>query len=105
MVSIGGAVLFAALAAWIYLSAKKKCPVQLRSQLLKCMFISGFGVAAKIMVFILPFVWRIAIPHFEERVDERGNHVYVADDGTVYSASGDNVGKMKSSDTYVRRQF
>lgn len=90
-------------AAWIYISTKRKCPVELQGRLLKSMLISGMGVLAKVMVFILPFIWKLVMPHFTEAVDENGNRLLIAENGDVYTMNGENVGWMKDNHSYIKR--
>lgn len=96
-----GAVLLA-VAFFLYIDAKKRCPVQLKGSLAKDMLISGCGVGMKLAVFFIPIVWCLSTPHFIDATDEYGRHVYIASDGTVYSAYGDSVGVMVNHGEYIR---
>lgn len=96
-----GAVLLA-VAYFLYSGAKKRCPVRLKGSLAKDMLISGCGVGMKLAVFFMPIVWRLSTPHLIDAKDEYGRHVYIASDGTVYSAYGDSVGVMVNDGEYIR---
>ena len=41
------------------------------------------------------------MPNFTDAYDEQGRHVYIADNGTGYSANGDNVGTMVEDNKYI----
>ena len=41
------------------------------------------------------------MPNFTDAYDEQGRHVYIANNGTVYSANGDSVGTMVEDNKYI----
>ena len=55
-----------------------------------------------VLVYLIPIVWCLSTPHFIDATDEYGRHVYIASDGTVYSAYGDSVGVMVNHGEYIR---
>ena len=90
------------IAALIFITSKKKCPAKLEDKLFISMLISGLGVAFKVSIFFLPFIWKLGMPSFDEMVDESGNTVYVHDN-MVYNASGDKIGEKTGRNTYVKK--
>lgn len=46
----------------IYYLTYRKCPEPLKKKCVISMIISGMGVACKIAVFFLPFVWALSVP-------------------------------------------
>ena len=91
---VGGVVLLV-LGAGIYLMTYARCPDMLKGKLLISMLISGWGVAMKVAVFFIGFVWAIAGP--QEFVDTSGRTVYVYD-GDVYTGDGTKVGVVDPND-------
>ena len=89
------------LAILIYVTSLAKCPAHLRGGLFISMIISGIGVTMKICLFFLPFVWDLAMPSFTKMRDDKGNIVYVTDDGSVYDGHR-QIGHMTENNRYVR---
>ena len=89
------------LAILIYVTSLAKCPAHLRGGLFISMIISGIGVTMKICLFFLPFVWDLAMPSFTKMWDDKGNIVYVTDDGSVYDGHR-QIGHMTENNRYVR---
>lgn len=46
----------------LYILSYKKCPESLKKKCIPSMIVSGFGVAIKICLFFLPFVWKLSMP-------------------------------------------
>lgn len=59
------ALIGAAVVAWSYF----KCPVPYRKRLIPCMLVSGLGVALKISLFFLVFVWKLTAPEVAQLED------------------------------------
>lgn len=96
MVLIG--VVCLAIGILIYITTALKCPAGLKSRLLISMIISGLGIAMKIVVFFLFFVWKIYGP--QEMVTSSGETVYrIGSD--IYDASGNRLGHMNGADTFI----
>ncbi len=92
----------AAFGAFFLWSAYRKCPDFLKKKCIPSMLISGFGVAFKIAIFFLGFVWKLVGP--QEMQDENGNTVYVCGD-YVYDEFGQKIG-VASADkrSFVRTE-
>ncbi len=60
MIAFG--LVFLALGVAIYYFTYRKCPDELKGKCIISMIISGMGVACKIAVFFLPFVWALSAP-------------------------------------------
>lgn len=58
----GMGIVCLAIGVAIYYFAYRKCPEPLKKKCIISMVISGMGVAMKIAVFFLPFVWKLALP-------------------------------------------
>ena len=63
---IGLGALVLALGVLIYIITLKKCPEDLKKGLFMNMFLDGWGIALKISLFFLPFVFKIGTPSPEE---------------------------------------
>ena len=100
--SIGGSIAWAVLAVVIAITTKKKCPAPLQKGLFLSMFWAGIGISVKIMLFFLPFLWKLGMPSTvssdgdlpEGARDENGNYCHIRN-GFIYRADG--------SDSPVRR--
>ena len=97
MIAVG--IICMLIGMWIYMRALDRCPDGLRKNLFKSMMISGWGVAAKIAVFFLAFVWAIMKP--EEMVDNDGNKVFIIGDD-VFDAGGNRIGKRIEYNKYIK---
>lgn len=86
----------------LYRTALKKCPEQLKGSLFKNMVISGMGVAMKVAIFIIPFVWKLSTPQFRTVFDANGNRLMIDQTGTVYNFGGSRVGEMVDHNKYIR---
>ena len=85
----------------IYITTAAKCPPDLRKKLLISMIISGCGVAMKVVVFFLAFVWAIYGP--QEMTTADGETVYkIGSD--VYDAGGSHIGSMDGPDKFIRNR-
>ncbi len=62
----GMGVLVLLLGIVIYLFARRKCPAYLKKSLFINMLLDGLGIALKISLFFLPFIFRIGTPSAEE---------------------------------------
>lgn len=93
-------VLGATMAVGLYFLVRRKCPDDFKGKLLISMFISGFGISAKIACFFIGAVWTLVSP--PTFVDECGRTVYTIGN-SVYDGSGRKVGIVDSCD-YSRYQ-
>lgn len=85
------AVALGVVGAILYMRIRKKCPDFLRKRLFISLLISGFGVAAKICLFFLGFVWKLSGPQSVVLGNGQEGFTY---DGEVYTADGTHVGSM-----------
>ena len=84
IVAIFGAIFY--VVAWI------KCPAgALKKRLIPSMMISGFGVAMKIVVFYLKFVWDLFEP--VDVYDEHGRSIVTVGDDVYDRNSGELINK------------
>lgn len=91
-----GAVMLA-LAVLLYFRAYQKCPDFMKKKCIPSMIVSGLGVAIKICIFFLGFVWKLTGP--QTMVTDNGEEVYVFSDGTVYGSG--KTGKVVNGNTVV----
>lgn len=94
---IGFAVVLEAIGVLLYLRMRRKCPPFLRKRLFISLVISGFGVAAKVCLFFLGFVWKLSGPQSVVLGNGQQGYTY---NGEVYTADGTHVGSMTGSNEF-----
>ncbi len=96
-VSILGGLACVAIAVVIFIVTLSKCPDMLKGKLFFSMLISGLGVAFKICIFFLVFVWKLSGPKAVTADDGR---VYYQYGGDLYTPDGQRVGNINPSGGY-----
>lgn len=91
-------VIFFGIGLFMYGRIRRKCPDFLRRKLFVSLLITAFGVAAKICLFFLGFIWKVTGP--KDVTLENGQHGYVYN-GEVYLSNGTHVGSVNGSDTFT----
>lgn len=99
--TIGASLILAIIAVIIAVITKKNCPEYLQKGLFSSMLLAGLGIAMKIVLFFLPFIWGIGMPTEEEKhipsfVRDKEGNTYPVErnvDGEPYI----DIGKGKSS--------
>ncbi|MGN1020297.1 MAG: hypothetical protein ACI4O7_07965 [Aristaeellaceae bacterium] len=98
LLALLGAAVCLAIGVFMFLGARMKCPEFLRGKLLISMLITGFGVAAKICLFFLGFVWKLVEPTSVTLANGQSAYIYC---GEVYSSNGLHLGTVNGNSTFT----